>query len=230
MDYTYSSDVQLTWTHTTGGCSGTSAGTYLVTFDYSEYIEIPSTSMTFSSDSTTVGTTNNELTVTATSVTFPAEGQIIVTVPKRIGTTSMISSSSCTDFAFSGLLTADCDDIDIKTGGDEITILFTATEGTNTVTLTFTDFDNPFTTTAWEGFSYEVNELGSDDNYYSVSFGEDFSMTALTVPIILDAELSLASGSIETVDTITIEFTASSSKIAQYCDFKVVFPDDFGFD
>jgi len=98
------------------------------------------------------------------------------------------------------------------------------------VSLTFSDFDNPFTTTAWPGFEFEVNELGSDDNYYSVSYGEDLSMTALTDPITIDAELSLASGSIETVDTLTIEFTVSSAKIAQYCDFWVVFPDDFGFE
>jgi len=74
MDYTYGSDVQLTWTQRSGGCSGTLVNTHLVTFDYSEYIEIPSTSMTISSDSSTVGTTNNKLTVKATSVTFPAEG------------------------------------------------------------------------------------------------------------------------------------------------------------
>ena len=142
----------------------------------------------------------------------------------------MISSNSCTDFDFSGLTTATCDDISFKTAGDEITVTFTASEGDIDVSLEFSDFDNPFTTTAWPGFGYEVRQDDGSGNYYSVSYGEDFSMTALTTPITLDAELSLEDGTIESVDTIEIYFDEGTAKVGNVCDFRVVFPDDFGYD
>lgn len=67
----------------------------------------------------------------------------------------MISSNSCNGFVQTGLTGASCDGIAIKTAADEITVTFTGINGADVV-LTFTDFDNPFTTTAWPGFGYEV--------------------------------------------------------------------------
>lgn len=55
-------------------------------------------------------------------------------------------------------------------------------------------------------------------------------MEELTTPITLDAELTLTDGTIESVDTIQIYFEETSARIANLCDFRVVFPDDFGFD
>lgn len=154
MDYIYD-DVTMNWEYRPG-CDSSAGVANLVFLDYSEFITIADSSVTISSDSDVVGENTNGLTVEVTDVTFPDEGRIIVTVPKRIGTTSMISANSCGSFASTGLTTATCDDISFETAGDEITVTFTTGEGEIDVTLEFTDFDNPFTTTAWPGFGYEV--------------------------------------------------------------------------
>lgn len=54
-------------------------------------------------------------------------------------------------------------------------------------------------------------------------------MTKLSNPITLDASLALADGTIESVDTIEIFFDDSTAKVANICDFRVIFPDDFGY-
>lgn len=160
-----------------------------------------------------VGTTGNTLTVAVTDVTFPAVGQIILTVPKLIGTTKAINSGSCSGFTAT-VITAFCKEVVIDTSFDEVTISFTATEGTRSPVLTFSDFDNPYTTSEFSGFAYDVKELGTDGLYYRVSYGEFLAMDALTTPYTLDAILTLTDGTIEEIDTLQIEFLVSNGQIA----------------
>lgn len=73
MEYSNPTGVVLSWEYRAGGC--TNAGTPLAFFiDFSDFITIPSSAITIASDSDTVGTNTNGLTVTARGVTFPDSG------------------------------------------------------------------------------------------------------------------------------------------------------------
>jgi hypothetical protein len=228
LDYLYTGGDVAFGVNFYTGCSGT-ATAFTVDITFSEAIAIASSAISIDSSSVIVGATGGTLNVAVTDVTFPAEGKILLTLPKRIGTTTMISANSCNSFAFNGLTTASCDTIDIGSSSDEIEIIFTSSEGELTVDFDITDFDNPYSTTAHSGFGYEVQELGADANYYVVSTGSSFSMTALTTPYTIDATLAVASGVIEESDTLEIYFDISNAKVDEECDFKIVLPTDFGF-
>lgn len=218
------------------GCTGTATAINLSITD-AFTIDIADSAVSIDSQSGTVGDTGTTIIFTLTDITMPAEGQVSLFFPKQYGSTSMISTSSCDDFAFSGdFTTATCDEdnIDINSSGtDEVVIDFTMTEGTNSVTMTIGDFDNPFSLTAWDGFEISVNELGEDGNYYGVSTNADgstFSMTALTTGYTWDASITLDDGIIEETDDFTLTFTESSGRILQDCDVTIVLPEELGFD
>lgn len=108
------------------------------------------------SSSNVVGDTSETLTVQVTDITVPSQGRLIFTLPKQYGSTSMISSLSCAGFAYSGLDGAACVDVAKGTADDSIEITFTAQEGALDFEFQISDFDNPYTTSSWEGFGLEV--------------------------------------------------------------------------
>ena len=55
-------------------------------------------------------------------------------------------------------------------------------------------------------------------------------MTALTDPHTIDASIAPEVGTIDEADTLIVEFTVSGGRIAQDCDFEIVFPASIGFD
>lgn len=191
------------------------------------------TDVTIYSSTDNVGDTNKKLTVEMENVQFPATGRITLVVPYLYGETSMVSSSSC-DLVASNDIDVDGCSFDGSGSVDNIYIDFTTTEGAQDVTFLIGDFDNPLSTTAWGDFTIIVNIAIEDDDgeidYYGISKGIGFKMNALTVPHPIIASIEPEVGTIDEADTLIIEFTVSGGRIANDCDFELVFPDTIGFD
>jgi len=211
-------------------CTGTGTS-YNLFIETAFTIAIPSTSVTIESSSGIAGKTSQTLTVVVKDVIVPSSGKIIFTLPKQYGSTSMISGASCSSFTFSGLTSADCEEVNFETSYDEIEILFTAVEGELDFQFRITDFNNPYTTSEWGDFKLEIQQLSTSDyDYYGVSSGSGFKMEALTEAFTIQASISPESGIIEEVDTVEIYFDVSGAKILEDCSFDLVLPDDISFE
>lgn len=68
----------------------------------------------------------------------------------------MIDNSSCNSFIHDGFIEADCIDVSLSTSQDTVEITFRAKEGIINFDFQISNFDNPYTTSAWGDFGIEI--------------------------------------------------------------------------
>lgn len=200
-------------------------------YDDTFLIQMDVTQFTLTPSSDQVGATSTTLTI-ETTIYLPETGRLEIVFPRLSGSIGHIrSTSSCADLS-SGFETGECS----NDGLDEMYLDFTmSSSGTQTISFTVSNYRNAFQTGTYgpvyfslyetlDGTNYGVSETDPDTETET----EQVFIEAISTPYSIEATVTLEEGgTVNTQDTIQLEWEYPSLYVLSDCYLTLTLPSDF---